>query len=131
MAKTSDTSPDFCREGWKYWIGREFDGPPEGWMDDMIMRLLEYANRRMIRLEDKKNVEAERESSKLREEHDRLFTRLARDVPKLISFEMARAAKRGVKVASSNEGALEELIRRIDRLAEARGTDKPPETPDE
>jgi hypothetical protein len=130
MAKTIDNAPDFCRSGWHYWIGRDFDGAPQGWMDDMVMRLLEYANRRLIRLEDTKSIAFEEDNPKLREEHDRLFSRLAREVPRLVNFEMARAAQRGMKVASSNEGALEELVRRVNRVAQVRGTDKRPEEPE-
>ena len=127
MPIEAPNAPGFCRESWRAWIGRDAEDVPAGWMDDMVKRLLEQQNRRLIKLEDKKNDELEAGDSRLCEQNSRILSRITRDVMKLVQFETARAALRQLEVASKHEGALEELIRRVDRVAAARGLARPPE----
>jgi hypothetical protein len=127
MPMEAPNAPGFCRESWRAWIGRDAEDVPAGWMDDMVKRLLEQQNRRLIKLEDKKNDELEAGDPRLCEQNSRILSRITRDVMKLVQFETARAALRQLEVASKHEGALEELIRRVDRVAAARGLARPPE----
>ena len=95
-------------------------------MDNMIKRLLEQANRQLIKLEDLKKDEAKPNDEKHREAESRTLARLGNTIERLIRFETERAALRATKVAGNNAGALEELIRKVDRQAQALGTDEDP-----
>jgi len=122
-------SPDgekYSRTAPSYWIGRDAEDVPPGWMDDMVRRVLEQLNRRLIKLEDTKNDELEKDDPKLAERNSIMLSRTARDLERYIKLETARSALRTLKAVSSNEGALAELIHRIDRIAETFGTDDDP-----
>ena len=92
----------------------------------MVRRVLEQLNRRLIKLEDTKNDELEKDDPKLAERNSIMLSRTARDLERYIKLETARSALRTLKAVSSNEGALAELIHRIDRIAETFGTDDDP-----
>jgi hypothetical protein len=88
-------------------------------MDNVVKRLLEQMNRQLVLAEeaedDKKN------DAKTRDMNSRSLVRLELMLERLIQFETQRAKTRATTKAT-NEGALEEYARRIDRLVKARGT---------
>ena len=90
MPIEAPNAPGLCRESWRAWIGRDAEDVPAGWMDDMVKRLLEQQNRRLIKLEDKKNDELEAGDPRLCEQNSRILSRITRDVMKLVQFETAR-----------------------------------------
>lgn len=116
----------YPRENSKHWIGRDAEDVPPGWMDDMVRRVLEQLNRRLIKLEDLKNDELEKSDTKLAERNSIMLSRTARDLERYIKLETMRSTLRTLKAVSSNEGALAELIHRIDRIAETLRTDDDP-----
>jgi hypothetical protein len=107
------------------WIGREADDVPPGWMDHAITRLFTEWNVQVIKLMDLKNGSNSADCALDRERNARTLERLARSLDLLIKLETARASRR-TKMAATHEGALDEFKRRIDRIAQARGTDGAP-----
>jgi hypothetical protein len=105
------------------WVGRVAEDVPPGWMDNMIRRLLIQANVELLRLENAKH-DTRNDDEKKREADSRTLARLENSIVRLIRFEAERASLRSMKVVGSNAGALEKLIARIDREAEALGTDE-------
>jgi len=101
------------------WVGRKAEDVPPGWMDNMVRRLLEQVNRQLIKFEDPK-VNDEKNDPETRDLSSQTLHRLELTINRLIRTETQRAAMRNSK-ASSNAGALEELKRKFDALAAARG----------
>jgi hypothetical protein len=102
-----------------YWIGREVEDIPTGWMDHMIRRLFDEWNAQMIKLEDLKNGSNKSDSAKEREGDARTLMQLQRSLTQLIKLETGRAPLRANKMANTDEGELEALKRRLDKLTEA------------
>lgn len=103
------------------WVGREADDVPPGWMDNVVKRLLKQMNRQLVLAEeaedDKKN------DARTRDMNSRSLVRLELMLERLIQFETQRAKTRTTtKADAANAGDLEELKRRIDRIAATRGT---------
>ena len=119
------TGRNYCDTAPKAWIGRVAEDIPQGWMDNMVMRLLTQANVELLRLENRKK-DAEPDDEKKREADSRTLVRLTNMIERLIRFETERVPLRSMKVIGSNAGAGDELIRRIDRQARALGTDEDP-----
>jgi hypothetical protein len=103
------------------WVGREAEDVPPGWMDNVVKRLLQQVNRQLIRAEIAKDDEHNDEKS--RDTNSRSLARLELTLERLIRLETQRAKSRvSTKADAVNAGALEELKRRIDQLAAARGS---------
>jgi hypothetical protein len=105
------------------WVGREADDVPPGWMDNVVRRLLEQVNRQLIRAEDIKS-DTDENDAKTRDLNSRTLQRLELMLGRLIRLETERAKTRTTKASDTNGSAMEELQRRLDHLAAARGTDE-------
>jgi hypothetical protein len=130
MPKTSqqETGSASARENPKSWIGVEAEDIPQGWMDDMVKRLFDVMNRNLIRLESaqmKVNDENKDVADILKEaaQHARLAAQIRNDLQRLRKLEMKRQAKKP-KVTVSDEEALAELERSLDRIASEGGAAK-------
>ena len=126
----SVTAPD-------YWIGREADDIPPGWIDHMIRRLFNEWNRQMTRFEKTGEVDKDkalevnqknaREDTPERRERDaRLLMQLHRSLKELIILETGRAALRWNKMDNPHEGARTALFRELARLI---GPERVPQIP--
>ena len=118
----------YPRENPKHWIGVEAEDIPLGWIDDMVKRLFDVMNRNLIRLETaQKKVNDENKDAavilKEASQQARLAAQIRNDLQRLRKLEMKRQAKKP-KVAVSDEEALAELERSLDRIAAASGTAK-------
>ncbi|MBV9992606.1 MAG: hypothetical protein JOZ72_15105 [Alphaproteobacteria bacterium] len=111
--RLSATAPGF-------WIGREVDDIPSGWMDHNIKRLFDEWNKQMIKLEDLKNGSNKSDSAKEREHDARTLMQLQRSLDHLIKLETGRAALRANKMANRNEGERAALQRQLDQLTGPR-----------
>jgi hypothetical protein len=107
----------------------EAEDIPQGWMDDMVKRLFDVLNRRMIRLEmaqarvsDAKDpvtgkppdLDYPQES-----EFARLALQMRNDLEKLRKIEMKRQSKKP-KVTVSDDEARAKLEREINRIVAAQ-----------
>lgn len=103
------------------WVGREAEDVPPGWMDNVVKRLLEQMNRQLMHAEEAKEDEVN--TPETRDMNSRSLVRLELMLERLIRFETQRAKTRTTtKADAANAGDLEELKRRIDRIAATRGT---------
>ena len=121
MAETRDARDEiaFAETAMRAWVGREAEDVPPGWMDNVVRRLLDQVNRQLIRFEDPK-VDAEANDPATRDLSSQTLHRIELTLGRLIRLETQRAALRAGKT-SSNAGALEELKRKLDKLAVASG----------
>jgi hypothetical protein len=130
MPKTSpkETGSAYPRENPKHWIDVEAEDIPQGWMDDMVKRLFDVLNRRMIRLETAQACVSDApdhvtgKPPELNYQQESGFARLAaqmrNDLEKLRKIEMKRQSKKP-KVTVSDDEARAKLEREIDRIVAA------------
>lgn len=126
MPKTSqqETGSAYARENPKHWIGVEAEDIPQGWMDDMVKRLFDILNRRMIRLEKAQIAQSEQKdltgtppplNYKQEAEFARLANQMRTDLEKLREIEMKRQSKKP-KSKTGDAESRAEIKRRIDRI---------------
>jgi hypothetical protein len=131
MPKTSPqkTGSAYPRENPKHWIGVEAEDIPQGWMDDMVKRLFDVLNRRMIRLEmaqarvsdakDPLTGKAPDLDYQQESEFARLAIQMRNDLETLRKIEMKRQSKKP-KVTVSDDEARAKLEREINRIVAAQ-----------
>ena len=128
----SSTDPETERGGFSattaaYWMNREADDVPSGWIDHMIRRLFDEWNRQMIRFEGTGEVDKDKALAKNRKDADedtldrrereaRLLMQLHRSLKELIQLETGRSILRLNKMDNRHEGARAALLRELVRL---------------
>jgi hypothetical protein len=105
------------------WVDRVADDVPFGWMDNMVRRLLKQVNEQLKKFEDGTKKE-ETNTADNRDLNSQTLHRLELTLGRLIRLETERAKTRATKASDTNGSAMEELQRRLDRLAAAQGTDE-------
>ena len=133
MSKTCEPTGDgpHCRTTAAYWVGREAEDLPPGWMDDMIRRLFDEWNRQMIKLEDLKSGSNKSEDAQSRAHDARTLAQLERSLDALIKLETQRATSRSKKVSTNHAEARAAFERRVADFARAAGATEIPEESDE
>lgn len=137
MKTCPETGSPYGREHPDHWIGVTAEDIPQGWMDDMIKRLFEVANRDLIRLETaqiKHPVERGPDNNPVPEQlekivpeiekRQRLLAKLQGTIERLSAMELKRQPDRKVtrkqEAAVKNGEAKRELKRRITNAVVSR-----------
>jgi hypothetical protein len=139
MNTCPERGAQYARTHPKHWVGVTAEDIPQGWMDDMIKRLFDILNRDMIRLESAQIMESDAKGPDRKPpildletaaRKSRLAAQMQRQLERLTEMELkrvpARKQARRKKAAIDNDDSLEELERRIDRIAAEKGTPEDP-----
>jgi len=120
----------YAREHPRAWIDRAPENLPQGWIDDMVRRLLEECNRQLIKLENaSKNASDKQDEPRLREQNARVLAALRREFREALVMEDDRAVKRDTRTAQDAHDAVAALERRLDQLLERERAAGPPVEP--